>query len=52
MQWLSSVYNSQSLDTGDGTLPDAVVVLRDQAEGHILCQMNYIATQMNMPEGV
>ena len=31
---------------------DAVVILRDQAEECLLHQMNYIAAQMNIPEGV
>ena len=31
-------------------LPDAAVILRDQAEGHLQGQMNYIAAQMNLPE--
>ena len=31
---------------------DAVIILRDQAEGCLLHQMNYIATQTNIPEGV
>ena len=31
-------------------LPDAVVILRDQAEGCLLHQMNYIAAWMNLPE--
>ena len=39
-----------TVNTGDGTLPDAVVILRDQAEERPLCQMNYIAAQMNIPE--
>jgi len=30
--WLSSVYSNQWLGTWDGTLPDAAVILRDQAE--------------------
>src|SRR5882672_6258199 len=38
------------LNTEGGTLPDAVVILRDQAEGHLLCQMNYIAAWMNIPD--
>ena len=29
-----------------------MVILRDQAEGHLLCHMNYIAAQMNIPEWV
>jgi len=45
-----SVYNSQSLDTWNWTLPDAVFILRDQAESAYLCQMNYIAAQMNIPK--
>jgi len=49
-QWLSSVYNNQWLDTWDRTLPDAAVILRDQAEGHLLFQMNYIAAWWNIPE--
>ena len=32
-------------------LPDAVVILRDQVEEHLLCQMNYIAAWMNIPRG-
>ena len=31
-------------------LPDAAVILRDQAEGRLLHQMNYIAARMNLPE--
>jgi len=27
-----------------------VVILRDQAEGHLLCQMNYIVAWLNIPE--
>ena len=49
MQQLSSVYNNQWLDTWDGTLPDAVVILRDQAEGCLLHQMNYIVAWLNDP---
>jgi len=50
-QWLSSVYNNQSLDTWNWTSPDAVVILRDQAEENLLHQENYIAAQTNIPEG-
>jgi len=32
-----------------GTLPDTAVILRDQAEGCLLCQMNYIAAQLSFP---
>ena len=28
---------------------DAVVILRDQAEGHLLHQMNYIAARLSVP---
>src|SRR5882724_5554533 len=31
-------------------LPDAAVILRDQAEGCLLHQMNYIAARTNLPE--
>jgi len=31
-------------------LPNAVVILRDQAEGRLLHQMNYIAAQTDLPE--
>jgi len=31
--------------------PDAVIILRDQAEVQLLCQMNCIAAQMNIPKG-
>ena len=31
-------------------IPDAVVILRDQAEGHLLRQMNYIAARTNLRE--
>ena len=48
MQWLSSVYN-QWLYTWDGTLPDTAVILRDQAEGHLLHQINYIAAWLSVP---
>jgi len=48
-QWLSSVYKNQWLDTWDGTLPETVVILRDQAGGHLIHQMNYIVTQSNVP---
>ena len=27
-----------------------MVILRDQAEGHLLCQINYIVTWLNIPE--
>ena len=27
-----------------------MVILRDQAEGHLLCQMNYIFARLNVPE--
>ena len=49
-QWLSPVYNSQSLDTWKWTLPDTVVIIRDQAEECLLCQINYIAAWMNIPK--
>jgi len=49
-QWLSSVYSNQWLGTWDGTLPDAAVILRDQAEECLLHQMNYIVTHSNIPE--
>ena len=45
-QWLSS---NQWLGTWDGTLPDTAVILKDQAEGHLLHQMNYIVAQLNIP---
>ena len=51
MQWLSSVYNSQPLDTWNWTLPNTDVILRDQAEEYLQRQMNYIAAQTNIPEG-
>ena len=50
MQQLSSVYKDQWLGTWDRTLPDAAVTLRDQAEGHLLHQINYIAARTNLPE--
>ena len=31
-------------------LPSTVVNLRDQAEGHLLRQMNYTAARMDLPE--
>ena len=33
----------------NGTLPDAVVILRDQAEGCLLHQRNYIVAQSSVP---
>ena len=50
MQQLSSVYKDQWLGTRDGTLPDAAVILRDQAEGRLLHQMNYIAAWTDLPK--
>jgi len=32
-----------------GTLPDAVVILRDQTEGHLLHLVNYIVAWVNFP---
>ena len=50
MQWLSSVYSNQWLGIWDGTLPDTVVILRDQSEGCLLCRMNCIVSRSNNPE--
>ena len=47
MHWLSSVYKDQGLDTWDGTSPDAAVILRDQAEGCLLRQMNLPKRSLN-----
>jgi len=47
-QWLSSVYRD-NIKYRKWTLPDAVVILRDQAEGRLLRQMNYIVARTNIP---
>jgi len=33
-----------------GLFPDTAVILRDQAEGHLLFQMNYIVAQLSVPK--
>ena len=44
----SSLHRASTLQY-NGTLPDAVVILRDQSEGHLLHQMNYTVAQSSVP---
>ena len=52
MQWLSSVYNNQWLDTWDGTLHDAAVILRDQAEGTYCVRWTILLLSQTSSSGV
>ena len=46
----SVTYPSRGVVQYNRMLPDAAVILRDQAEGHLLRQMNYIVAWVDAPE--